>query len=105
MANFDDASILELRVNNPFAIGSIFQFDEGDLLLDRKPIEPTKSQGDRYYTVIDGDTLNNIAYEAYGNSKWWWIIYDANLDLIFDPLALETAITLIIPDLNLIKIQ
>jgi len=101
----EDASLLELRINNPFATGNIFEFDEGDFQLDRKPMILPRSIGDRYYTTVEGNTLGQIANEAYGNSKWWWVIYDNNLDLIPDPFALEAAITLIIPDFNLVKIQ
>lgn len=31
-----------------------------------------------YYTVVQGDTLDGIAYRQYGNSQLWWAIMDAN---------------------------
>ena len=31
-----------------------------------------------YYTVIQGDTLDGIAYKKYGNAQLGWAILDAN---------------------------
>ena len=31
-----------------------------------------------YYTVLQGDTIDGIAYKHYGNSQLWWAIMDAN---------------------------
>jgi phage tail protein X len=31
-----------------------------------------------YYTVVQGDTLDGIAYRQYGNTQLWWAILDAN---------------------------
>ena len=31
-----------------------------------------------YYTVVQGDTLDGIAYHKYGNAHLWWAIMDAN---------------------------
>ena len=31
-----------------------------------------------YYTVIQGDTLDGIAYKKYGNAQLYWSILDAN---------------------------
>lgn len=30
------------------------------------------------YTVIQGDTIDGIAYKLYGNASLWWAIMDAN---------------------------
>lgn len=32
-----------------------------------------------YYTVIQGDTIDGIAYRQYGNAQLYWAILDANL--------------------------
>jgi nucleoid-associated protein YgaU len=71
-------------------------------LLERKELVFVKSQNDRYYTVEEGQTLWTIAHEAYGDSKWWWLIRDANrIDFGFD---LEVGKTLLIPDLSIAKV-
>ena len=94
---------LELRNNNPYSIGSIFIFPEGDFLLDRTPISVLKSIGDRYHTVINGNTLSSIAFQYYNNSKYWWTIADAN-ELV-DLFTLVPGTILLIPDLNQIEIS
>jgi hypothetical protein len=94
---------ISLRENNPYSVGNIFLFDEGDLILDREPIVPAKSSRDRYYTVEQEDSFGLIAFKAYGDSKWWWIIRDANkIDYAFD---LVRGTTLLIPDLNTVKVS
>lgn len=96
-----DASALELRTNNPYSVGTVFVFPEGDVLLDRDPIEIPKSIQDRYYTVVDGDTIGTLAFQAYGNSKEWWVIADVNG--IHWPFELIVGTTLLIPDINKVK--
>ena len=31
-----------------------------------------------YYTVVQRDTIDGIAYNQYGNAQLWWAIMDAN---------------------------
>ena len=31
-----------------------------------------------FYTVVQGDTIDGIAYAHYGNAQLWWAIMDAN---------------------------
>lgn len=31
-----------------------------------------------FYTVVQGDTIDGIAYTQYGNAQLWWAIMDAN---------------------------
>ena len=42
----------------------------------------TKSHFDEsratFYTVVQGDTIDGIAYKQYGNAQLWWAIMDAN---------------------------
>jgi hypothetical protein len=90
-----------LRQNNPYSIGFIFVFEEGDYLLNREDAQFEKSISDRYYTVEEDDTLSTIAFKAYGSSKWWWLIRDAN-DIYFG-FDITVGQTLYIPDLNTAK--
>jgi nucleoid-associated protein YgaU len=90
-----------LRENNPYSIGEIFVFDEGDYLLDGVLAKINTSPKDRYYTVKNDDDLWNIAYQAYGDSKWYWIIMFANdIEFGFD---LPVGKTIRIPDLTKAK--
>lgn len=87
-----------LRENNPYSLGSIFPFPEGDFLLDGPELVFKKSESDRYYTLGNTDDLWNIAHQAYRNSKWWWVIFFANPE-IEHPLDLPIGKTILIPDL------
>lgn len=98
-----DIDNLSLRIDNPYAHGRIIEFAEGDVMLERNPIEVNKSQRDRFYTTIQDETLWNIAYQAWDNSKWWWI--NADVNKIDFPFELEPGTSLIIPDLELIKVS
>lgn len=31
-----------------------------------------------FYTVVQGDIIDGIAYKQYGNAQLWWAIMDAN---------------------------
>lgn len=94
---------LQLRQNNPYSIGNVFVFKEGDFVLDRERLPYVKSPNDRYYTVRDKDTLGAIAFDYYGSSKWWWVLADVNeIDFGF---RLETGKTLIIPDFSIIQLS
>jgi nucleoid-associated protein YgaU len=45
---------------------------------DSKPVGKT-------YTVVQGDSLSEIAQREYGDAQKWRIIYEANRDVIQDP--------------------
>lgn len=90
-----------LRENNPYSIGEIFVFDEGDYALDGVIPQIPKSSKDRYYTLRNGDDLGNIALVAYGDSKWYWLIAFAN-DIEF-ALDIQPGMTIRIPDLTKAK--
>lgn len=49
-----------------------------------------------YYTVIQGDTLDGIAYKMYGNAQLYWAILDSNLNLMSE-LDIKVGMSLIIP--------
>lgn len=51
----------------------------------------------RYYTVINGDTLGKISKKYYGNSNSWKKIADANKNLIKNPNVLKIGWKLLIP--------
>lgn len=88
---------IELQETNPYSNGVILVLgDENDLVLEADPLKHQKSEDDQYYTVEDGDTITNLAYAAYGSSKDWRRIADAND--IFNPLVLEPGKTLLVPD-------
>jgi nucleoid-associated protein YgaU len=65
------------------------------------PVQSVSEPADtRFYTVKTGDTLYSIARQVYGEGKYWQVIYDANRDLIKDPVKLKLAWKLEVPPLD-----
>ena len=48
-----------------------------------------------YYTVVQGDTIDGIAFKFYGNAQLYWSILDSNG--LMSELDLEPGMTLVIP--------
>jgi hypothetical protein len=93
-----------LRENNPYSLSDILVLSDGSLVLERHKVVYVKSDKDRYFTTIQNDTLWNIAHQAYGDSKLWWIIADVNPS-IESPFDLEPGLSLLIPDLVTIQLN
>lgn len=91
--------LLELRSNNPYSIGQVYVYTNGDVSLDSNEISFDKSANDRFYTTTAGENLTTIAHKAYGDSKLWWVIYQVNPEL-YSPFELELSpgTVLLIPD-------
>lgn len=102
MANATTLTLPELRDNNPYFTGSVSLFTDGTYTMDAGDFNYLKSDKDRYYTTQDNENLSAIAFQAYGDSKLWWIIAKANN--VFDPFTLDAGTTLLIPSLNHIQI-
>lgn len=49
--------------------------------------------------VHAGERIDQIAFEALGDSRLWWLITDLNPDI--DPLFLDPTVRLIMPRLEL----
>lgn len=94
---------LVLRENNPYSLSDIIILPDESLVLERRKVVYVKSEKDRYFTTIQGDTIWNIANQAYGDSKLWWIIADVNN--IDNPFELEAGLSLLIPDLVTIQLN
>jgi hypothetical protein len=78
--------------------GAIVNLVEGNPILTREPREYIESKDDRIHYVVEGETLDFIAYTYYLDSKYWHYIADINK--IFNPfLDLLPGSTLIIPTL------
>lgn len=92
---------LKLRINNPYALGVAYQYPEGPPSLEREVLDIPASYEEGSYTVKDEDDLTLIAYEKYRDSKYWWVIADANQ--IINPFDLTTGSILRIPPLDLVQ--
>jgi nucleoid-associated protein YgaU len=58
------------------------------------PGDPTKTR-----TIKDGDTLNNIAAQEYGDPSLWRIIADKNRAVVDNPRVLKAGTRIVIPAL------
>jgi phage tail protein X len=50
-----------------------------------------------FYRVVDGERVDTIARDFYGNAQLWWMIADANPE-IFDWLDIDPGTILRIPN-------
>lgn len=86
--------------NNPYALGTIEEFTTGNPLLSRNKLVIPKNNLETFYTIKDGDNLTTISFEVYQDSKYWWILADANDLVIENPFILTTGETLRVPNLS-----
>lgn len=52
-----------------------------------------------YYTVIEGDTIDGIAFKQYGNASLFWAIIDANPSYMTE-LDIKPGDIIVIPDFS-----
>lgn len=68
-----------------YSSGYAIKYSNGDYSLER-PIPTTQfSDSDKVHGVMDGETLQSIAYRYYGDSGYWYVIAEANY--IIDPIS------------------
>lgn len=61
---------------NPYLDGYIISYPNGDVSLERQPLE---FSGDYLvHTVLEGETIQSIAFRYYGDSGYWFYIADIN---------------------------
>jgi spore germination protein YaaH len=94
---------IKLREDNPYVTGSIIKLKDGTMLLERVPIVYNFTGEEKFKKVGEGDTLQDIAFNFFKNSKYWWIIADVNS--IINPFELNVGVSLTIPDIKGIKIR
>lgn len=70
---------------SPYDGAVALKYDEGDYSLEVTPPLVPHTSNDKQHTVMDGETLQNIAYRYYGDSGKWHLIAEANN--ILNPLA------------------
>jgi len=90
-----------LRQNNPYSTGKVTTFTSTPSLLERGKLAYTPTLDDELYEVTEGEDLTTIAGLKYADSKYWWVIADAND--IENPLDITGHNSLIIPNLERIK--
>lgn len=70
---------------SPYNNAHILQYDNGDYSLERNIPKIISSDKDKIHTIMDGETLQSIAFRYYGDSGYWYQIAEANG--IINPLS------------------
>ena len=83
-----------------YADGNFFrafnsQKNQYDVVIFRESVNLTATYS--YYTWVEGDRLDLIANEFFGDSNSWWKIMDFNPEII-DPLEIPIGYQLRIPN-------
>lgn len=68
--------MIKIQGASPFDKGRIIKFPDGDQILVRDPY--LISESFVTHTVLEGQTIQNIAFAYYGDSGLWGLIADAN---------------------------
>lgn len=103
--------VIELRKTNLYGNADFLQFPDGEQLVVRKPIEWRGELTDRYHTLLEGETLDWVAWKYYQTragdnaGELWWIIADVNK--IANPFDLEDFVgtELLIPNYDKFNLQ
>lgn len=62
---------------NPYSDAYVVMYENGDRTLHREPFYPISNKT-TLHTVVEGQTIQDIAIKYYGNSGSWFRIADFN---------------------------
>lgn len=81
---------------NPYSDSVAILFDNGDIILERQIQK--KINNTIVHTVKEGETIQNIAFQYYGDSGYW--VYICDINNIFNPFVeLEEGMQIYIPSI------
>lgn len=78
--------------------GYVINYQEGDRSLERLKLLHKEDLDDRSHIIKQGDTLDLISFQYYGNPLYWYIIADINN--IDNPFVLDIGKSIIIPNIK-----
>lgn len=87
-----------------YEMGFLVKYKEGDTALYRTPLTYIITSADIFYIISEGDSLLSIAERFYNNSALWYVIADANPNVITDVFDLPFNTTITIPDLDTLSL-
>lgn len=71
---------------DPYSNGFVVDLEDGDIMVERVPAQPTQlSNPKAVHTVLEGETIQSIAFQYYGDSGYWPVIADVNS--IYNPFT------------------
>lgn len=71
----------------------------GTVILEPRDKVKFNNDNATYYTVIEGDTIDGIAYRLYGNAQLYWAIMDSNPQYLSE-MEIKPGDSLLIPPLT-----
>lgn len=92
---------LYLQESSPYSTGFVLNYSDRTFSLERYPLKYVPNVDDQLHIVMDSDSVWSLAYQYYGNSKYYWIIVDMNN--LENAFSLVTGQVLVIPDIVRIK--
>lgn len=82
--------------DNPYNDSYVVEYQNGEQTLERELFQPTSATSNVMHTVMEGETIQDIAIKYYGDSGSWYKIADYNI--IVNPFTEVVAdMKLIIP--------
>lgn len=83
---------------DPYDGGNLIKFDDGsgDIIIEREAYVMPSLTPSAVHTVMEGDTLQSIAFQYYGDSGNWVAIADIN-NIGFQYRELEEGMQIVIP--------
>jgi hypothetical protein len=88
------------RPDNPYkrALEEYYNDSDEPMLLNPEPVQYVPANNDIYHLVSEYETLDTLAFNYYGNSKYWWVIAHANnilnpFDLYPAPITIQSIFT------------
>jgi hypothetical protein len=89
---------IKLRPDSLYYGGREFLRNTTEPLLLKNPIKYKPTEQDLYHIVTFYDSYDILAFKYYGNSKYWWVIAEANEAV--NPFELEPGTSIVIPNLS-----
>lgn len=67
-----------LHGSSPFDDATVITYEEGDVSLESNSLDISTTGNNIIHTVLEGQTLQNIAYKYYRDSGLWYVIAQVN---------------------------
>jgi hypothetical protein len=81
-----------------YSVCVLYVDGQEEFLGTRSRIDASPQPDDVFYTVVEGDRIDLIAYRYLGRADLWWVICDYN-DVFF-PLEMEPGRVLRLPSVE-----
>lgn len=90
---------MSVHVGSRYIKTPIFAKDGQAFIFNIREKQKFNSDLATYYTVIEGDTLDGIAFKNYGNANLYWAILDANPQYMSE-MDIKVGDTIMIPSFS-----